>query len=125
MARITMAQKQCGNPSSLELHLSDVEEKREKRLPKKGLDISWVLEATKKAVTDLFYASTVREGQCPEGKCEYTTLSRCKLLDHIVTHCITYTTNCNYVTSRRDSAVKHLRVYHCRRGFIIQADTDS
>ena len=64
LARITMAQKQFGNPPSLELqfiwHLIDVEEKRKKRLLEKGLDISWVLEATKKAVTDLFYASTGR-----------------------------------------------------------------
>ena len=57
--------------------------------------------------------------------CSYSTLSRRKLLDHIVTHHIIYSTDCQYITSRRDSAVKHLRTCHNRKGSITQVDADS
>ena len=57
--------------------------------------------------------------------CDYTTLSRRKLLDHLVTHFIVYVTDCNYITSRRDSAIKHLRTCHNRLGSITQTDEGS
>ena len=57
--------------------------------------------------------------------CNYSTLSRSKLLDHLVTHRIIYSTDCQYVTSRRDSAVKHLRICHNCKGSITQVDADS
>ena len=89
------------------------------------LDISWLSDSTRAAVTDLFYASTAQEGKCAVDNCSYTTLSRRKLLDHIVTHCIIYTADCHYIKSRRNSAVKHLRMCHSRTGSIMQVDTDS
>ena len=52
-------------------------------------------------------------------------LSRRKLLDHLVTHFIVYVTDCNYITNRRDSAVKHLRTCHNRLGSITQTDENS
>ena len=89
-------------------HLSDDEERWERHIPGEGLDISWVDNVTRKNITDLFYAATAQEEQCSKDSCGYSTLSRLKLLDHIVTHCIVYSTDCNYITNRRDSAVKHL-----------------
>lgn len=40
--------------------MSDHEKRKERRLPGEGLDISWVMEATKKTVTDWFYAGVER-----------------------------------------------------------------
>ena len=106
-------------------HLSDDEERRERRLPGKRLDISWLSDSTRAAITDLLYSSTAQEGKCVVENCSYSTLSRRKLLDHIVTHRIVYSTDSQYITSRRDSAVKHLRICHNRKGSITQVDADS
>ena len=57
--------------------------------------------------------------------CNYSTLSRRKLLDHLVTHRIIYSTDCQFVTSRRDSTVKHIRICHNHKGSITQVDADS
>ena len=105
-------------------HLSDDEERRERRLPGEGIDISWLSDSTRAAITHLFYSSTAQEGKCAVDNCSYSILSRRKLLDHIVTHRIIYTTDCQYITSRRDSAVKHLRTCHGRKGSITQVDAD-
>ena len=55
---IAMAQKQLDNPP-LDIHdmwhLSDDEERKERRLPGEDLDISWISAATKKVITDRFY----------------------------------------------------------------------
>ena len=126
--QLNMAQKQLDSPL-LEhhdmWHLSDDEDRKERHLPGEGLDISWIAAATKRQITDRFYEATTSEGRCTEPECEDSTLSRRKLLDHIVTHYIIYVTDCNYLTSRRDSAVKHLRICHGRGGSITQADTGS
>ena len=106
-------------------HLSDDEERKERHLPGEGLDISWVETATKRQITDRFYEATASDGRCTEAECGYSTLSNRKLLDHTVTHFIIYITDCNYLTSRRDSAVKHLRICHGQRGSITQADISS
>ena len=125
---IAMAQKQLDNPP-LDIHdmwhLSDDEERKERRLPGEDLDISWISAATKKIITDRFHEATASDGRCTEAECDCSTLSRRKLLEHIVTHYIIYVTDCHYLTSRRDSAVKHLRICHGRRGSITQVDTDS
>ena len=117
-----MAQCQLEQPS-LNIqdmwHRSDDEERREKRLPGEGLNISWVAAATKQQVTDRSYKAIASEGKFTEAACGYSTLSRKKLLDVI------YMTDCNYMTSRRDSAVKYLRACHERRGSITQAERDS
>ena len=123
-----MAQQQLDN-TPLELQdmwrLSDDEERTEKKLPGKGLDICWLTADTKRTITDRFYAATAREGKCTVDNCEYSTLSRRKLLEHLVTHYIVYVTDCTYTTSRRYSAVKHLRTCHGRVGSITQADVGS
>ena len=123
-----MAQQQL-NQTPLELqdiwHLSDDEERKEKRLPGEGLDISWISANTKRTITNQFYAATAAEGKCSVEGCEYVTLSRRKLLEHLVTHYVVYITDCEYVTSRRDSAVKHLRTCHDRAGSITQSDARS
>ena len=106
-------------------HLSDDEERKEKKLPEEGLDIIWVTTSTKRTITNQFYAATAAEGKCQKDGCEYVTLSRRKLLEHLVTHYIVYITDCEYVTSRRDSAVKHLRTCHDRAGSITQSDASS
>ena len=59
------------------------------------------------------------------ANCNYSTLSHRKLLNHVVTHHIIYETDCNYLTSCRDRAVKHLRTCHNRRGSITQTDASS
>ena len=122
---VTMAQKQI-DQSPLELcdmwHLSDDEERKERKLPGDGLDISWVTASTKRIITDQFYQATAAEGKCPVDNCEYSTSSRRKLLEHLVTHYVVYVTDCDYVSSRRDSAVKHLRTCHGRAGSITQSD---
>ena len=123
-----MAQRQLEQvPLNLQdmWHLSDDEERKERKLPGEGLDISWVTTNTKRTITDQFYAATAAEGKCQKDSCEYVTLSRRKLLEHIVTHHIVYITDCEYMTSRRDSAVKHLRTCHNRAGSITQADVSS
>ena len=116
--KVNMAQSQLEQPP-LELHdmwhLSDNEERKDKRLSGDGLDISWVTISTKKKVTDQFYEATAGEGKWVVEDCDYATLSRRKLLDHIVTHEIIYVTDCDYLTSRRDSAVNQLRTRHNRR----------
>ena len=93
-----MTQRQLECPPALEItdmwHLSDDEERRDWHIPGEGLDISWTDDATRKNITDLFYAATAQEGQCSKKKGDYSTLSRRKLLDHIVTHCIFYSTDC-------------------------------
>ena len=100
-----MAQQQLEQPLELMDMWSprDDEERQEKCLPGEGLDISWLAPTTKRVITDRFYEATVQEGKCGVEKCDYTTLSRRKLLDHLVTHFIVYVTDCNYTTSRRDS----------------------
>ena len=65
------------------------------------------------------------QGQCSKEGCDYSTLSRRNLLDHLVTHFIVYSTDCNYITSRRDSAVKHLRASHGCKGSITQIDANN
>ena len=124
-AAVTMAQQQLEQP--LELmdmwSPSDDEERQEKRLPGEGLDISWLAPTTKRIITDRFYEATAQEGKCGVENCDYTTLSRRKLLDHLVTHFVVYVTDCNYITS--DSAVKHLRTCHNRLGSITQTDEGS
>ena len=126
-ATVNMAQQQLEQP--LELmdmwSPSDDEERQEKRLPGEGLDISWLAPTTKRKISDRFYEATAQEGKCSIENCEYTTLSRRKLLDHLVTLFIVYVTDCNYMTSRRDSAVKHLRTCHNRLGSITQTDESS
>ena len=126
--KVIMAQRQL-DQSPLELqdmwHLSDDEERKEKKLPGEGLDISWVAASTKRTITNQFYQATAAEGRCPVGDCEYVTLSRRKLLEHLVTHYVVYVTDCDYVSSRRDSAVKHLRTCHNRAGSITQSDASS
>ena len=97
-------------------HLSNDEERRERHIPGEDLDICWVDSVTRKNIPDLFYAATAQEGQCSKEGCDYSTLSRRKLLDHLVTHFIVYSNDCNYHTSKRDSAVKHLRASHGRKG---------
>ena len=87
-------------------HLSDDKERTEKRLRGEGLDISWIAAATKRTITDKFYAVTAKEGKCTVNDCEYYTLSRRKLLEHLVTHCVVYVTDCKYTPSRRDGAIK-------------------
>ena len=68
-----MAQRQLDQPP-LELqdmwHLSDDEERKEKKLPGEGLDISWVSASTKRTITNQFYQATAAEGKCPVGDCE-------------------------------------------------------
>ena len=126
-ATVNMAQQQLEQP--LELmdmwSPSDDEERQDKRLPGEGMDISWLASTTKRTISDRFYESTAQEGKCSMNNCEYTTLSRRKLLDHLVTHFIIYVTDCSYMTSRRDSAVKHLRTCHNRLGSITQTDESS
>ena len=126
--RVNIAQPQLEQPP-LETHdmwhLGDDEERKVKRLNDKGLDISWVTAATKKKVTDQFYEATAREGKCVVVNCEYSTLSRCKSLYHVVTHHVLYVTDFDYLTSHRDSAVKHLRNCHNRQGSITQKDAGS
>ena len=128
LKQVDMAQQQIDN-TPLELqdmwHLSDDEERAEKRLPGEGLDICWLTAGTKRTVTDKFYEATAREGKCTVSNCDYSTLSRRKLLEHLVTHYVVYVTDCQYTTSRRDSAVKHLRTCHNRAGSITQADVGS
>ena len=104
---------------------SDDEERQDKRLPGEGLDISWLAPSTKRTISDKFYEATAQDGKCGIENCEYTTLSRRKLLDYLVTHFIVYVTDCNYMTSCRDSAVKHLRTCHNRLGSITQTDESS
>ena len=124
-----MAQQLLEYPPALEikdmLHLSDDGEWRERRLRGEGLGTSWISNTTRAAVTNLFYPSTAQEGKCIVNNCTYSTLSRNKLLDHIVTHCIIYTLDCHYITSRRDSAVKYMWTCNGRKGFITQVDADS
>ena len=123
-----MAQRQLEQvPLNLQdmWHLSDDEERKERKLPGKGLDISWVTTSTKRTITNQFYAATAAEGKCQKDGCEYVTLSRRKLLEHVVAHHIVYITDCEYMTSRRNSAVKHLRTFHNRAGSITQADVSS
>ena len=62
-------------------------------MPIEELDISCLSDSTRAAVTDLFYTSTAQEGKCAVDNCSYSTLSLRKLLDHIVTHRIMYTTD--------------------------------
>ena len=76
-------------------------------------------------MTDKFYEATAQEGKCTVNDCDYSTLSRRKLLEHLVTHYVVYVTDCQYTTSHRDSAVKHLRTCHNRSGSITQADVGS
>ena len=122
-AHVAMAQKQLDNPP-LEIydmwHLSDDEDRKERRLPGEDLDISWISAATKRQITHHFYEATACEGRCTEPEYNYSTLSRRKLLEHIVTHYLIYVTDCNYLTNRRDSAVKQLRICHGRRGIILK-----
>ena len=99
--------------------------KKTERLLGEGLNISWVGAETKRTVTDKFYKSTASEGNCTVADCDFSTLSRRRLHDHIVIHHIIYATDCNYLTSRRDSAVKHLKTCHNRRGSITQTDAGS
>ena len=106
-------------------HLSDDEERTERKLPGEGLDICWLTADTKRIITNKFYDATAQEGKCTVDNCAYSTLSRRKLLEHLVTHYIVYVTDCTYTTSRRDSAVKHLRTCHDRVGSITQADRGS
>ena len=124
-----MAQRQLEHPPAINIqdmwHWSEDEERWERRLTGEGLDISLLSDSTRAAITDLFYSSTAQEGKCAVENCSYSTLSRRKLLDHIVTHRIIYSTDCQYITSRRDSAVKHLRTCHSRKGSITQVDADS
>ena len=128
LKKITMAQRQL-DQLSLDLqdmwHLSDDEERKERKLPGEGLDISWVSASTKRTIANQFYAAMAAEGKCPIGDCEYVTLSRRKLLEHLVTQYVVYVTDCDYVPSRRDSAVKHLRTCHNRAGSITQSDASS
>ena len=42
-----------------------------------------------------------------------------------MTHYVVYVTDCDYVSSRRDSVVKHLRTCHNRAGSITQSDASS
>ena len=123
-----MAQQQLDS-TPLELqdmwHLSDDEERTERKLPGDGLDICWITADTKRTITNKFYDATAQEGKCTVVNCTYSTLSRRKLLEHLVTHYIVYVTDCTYTTSRRDSAVKHLRTCHNRVGSITQADRGS
>ena len=87
---VKMAQQQLDHSPAIDIkdmwHLSDDKERRERRLPGEGLDISWLSDSTRAAVTDLFYTSTAQEGKCAVDNCSYSRLSRRKLLDHIVTH---------------------------------------
>ena len=73
LKKVTMAQRQLDQPP-LELqdmwHLSDDEERKEKKLPGEGLDISWVSASTKRTITNQFYQATAAEGKCPVGDCE-------------------------------------------------------
>ena len=100
---------------------SDDEECQDKRLPGEGLDISWLAPTTKRIISDKFYEATAQEGKCGIENCDYTTLSRRKLLDHLVTHYIVYVTDCNYITK----CSKHLRTCHNRLGSITQTDEGS
>ena len=63
---VKMAQQQLEHPPAIDIkdmwHLSDDEERRKLRLPGEGLDISWLSDNTRAAVTDLFYTSTAQEG---------------------------------------------------------------
>ena len=70
-------------------HLRDDKERHERHLHGEGFDISWIADATKKNITDLCYTATAQEGQCSMDNCCYSTLSRRKMFDHIVTHYIT------------------------------------
>ena len=69
--------------------------------------------------------ATAREEKCVVGKCDYSTLSRRKLLDHLITNYIIQVTNCDYMTTRRGSAVKHLRTCHDWLDSITQTDAGS
>ena len=122
-----MAQQQLEQPLGLMdmWSPSDDRERQDKRLPGEGLDISWLAPTTKRIISEKFYEATAKEGKCGVANCDYVTLSRRKLLDHLVTHYIVYFTDCNYITSRRDSAVKHLRTCHNRLGSITQTDEGS
>ena len=87
---VKMAQRQLEHPPAINIqdmwHLSDDEERRERRLPGEGLDISWLTDNMRTDITDLCYSSTAQEGKCAVESCNYSMLSRYKLLDHLVTH---------------------------------------
>ena len=87
---VKMAQRQLEHPPAINFqdmwHLSDDEERRERRLPDAGLDISWLTDNIRTDITDLCYSSTAQEGKCAVESCNYSMLSRYKLLDHLVTH---------------------------------------
>ena len=76
LSAVTMAQQQLEQP--LELmdmwSPSDDEERQEKRLRRKGLDISWLAPTTKWIITDRFYKATAQEGKCGVENCVTTLL---------------------------------------------------
>ena len=61
---VKMAQRQLEHPPAINIqdmwHLSDDEERRERRLPGERLDISWLSDSTRAAITNIFYFNRSR-----------------------------------------------------------------
>ena len=91
-------------------------------MPGASLDITWLTAKTKQAIVEAFYTAAAEEEACHLPECNYTTKSRRKLTEHLVTYYIVYSADCGYLTLRYDSIVKHLNLCHNRYRSITQVD---
>ena len=104
-------------------HPSDDDEK-ERPLSGSQLDTINVSSRTKQRITASFHRTAAANGLCKIDGCEFKSTNRRKLLEHTESHYLIYAVSCGFLTSKRDSAVKHIRTVHQKEGSITQWDVD-
>ena len=113
-----MVQQQLEYPPALNVqdmwHLADGKKRWECILPGASLDINWLIARTKQDIVEAFYTAAAEEKACHLPEYNYTTKSRWKLPELLVTYYIVYAADCGYLTLRHDSVVKHLNLCHNR-----------
>ena len=81
--------------------------------------------ATRQAISAAFYKATAADGRCQVEGCLFISAKRRKIQEHTEGHFVVYAVNCGYLTSRRDSASKHIKNIHNQSGTITQLDEQS
>ena len=89
------------------------------------VDTLHISDRTKKLIADHCHRTTAAGGICSVEDCSQRYSSKRMAQEHVFSHFIIYLVDCGYITSRRDSATKHIKTCHDKHGHITQFDNSS
>ena len=126
MAQAQVRMARIGQPDTIDRERRQLpDEEKELTLSGSKLDVIHISDSTKQRIANTFHDIVTADGVCRQDKCQFSSNIRRKLHEHSESHHIIYAVDCGFLTSRRDSAVKHIRTIHQKSGSITQYDSFS